>query len=274
MEIYHGFESSLPVVPLQERVSRLQTVLLKMPQAGIVTEHIFLDDIYERKITIPPWTVLTGAEHKTPYRVRVERGTIAVNTDTEVKILTGPAEFDAPAGVQRAGRVFSEEVIWVDVYSNPDNCTDIAVLEDRLYVIPDIGLADSRTPEQGARVDYDKFLHQIGMTDKMVMSIAGITSDLVNMPDGFAVELRDSLIHGKGLFATENFDIGDIVCPGRLNGNRTPGGRYINHSPFPNVMPVLEGADIYAVALKSIESGDEILVDYRVSMLVNFGIAL
>jgi len=116
MEVYHGFESSLPVVPLQERVSRLQTVLLKMPQAGIVTEHIFLDGIYERKITIPPWTVLTGAEHKTPYRVRVERGTIAVNTDTEVKVLTGPAEFDAPAGVQRAGRVFSEEVVWVDVY--------------------------------------------------------------------------------------------------------------------------------------------------------------
>lgn len=145
------------------KVLALQDELLKLPQADIVTEHTFSPGVYERKITIPAWVVLTGAEHKTHYRVRVEKGTIAVNTDTGVKVFTGPCEFDAKAGMQRAGRVFEDEVVWVDIYDNPDDCTDIAELEDRLYVVPDCGLANSRTKEQKAKIAYRAFLYQIGL---------------------------------------------------------------------------------------------------------------
>ena len=156
-----GFAVALPMA---ERVKALQDKLLKMPQADIVTTHTFLPKVYERAITIPAWVVLTGAEHKTPYRVRLEKGTIAVNTDDGVKVLTAPCEFEANAGMQRAGRVFDGEVVWVDVYDNPDDCTDLAVLEDRLYVVPECGLADSRSEEQKAKIEYqsnttnDKFL--------------------------------------------------------------------------------------------------------------------
>jgi SET domain-containing protein len=96
----------------------------------------------------------------------------------------------------------------------------------------------------------------------------------MEMPEGFFVELRDSTIHGKGLFATRNFKFGETVCPGRLNGKRTPGGRFINHSPNCNVKPEKRGDDIYAVAIKNINTGDELLVDYRASMQVNFGLSL
>lgn len=137
-----------------EKVKALQDKLLKMPQADIVTTHTFLPKVYERAITIPAWVVLTGAEHKTPYRVRLEKGTIAVNTDDGVKVLTAPCEFEANAGMQRAGRVFDGEVVWVDVYDNPDDCTDLAVLEDRLYVVPECGLADSRSEEQKAKIEH------------------------------------------------------------------------------------------------------------------------
>jgi len=129
---------------MREKVVALQDVLLEMPQAGIVTTHTFLPGVYERKITVPPWTVLTGAAHKTGYRVRLEKGTIAVNRETEVVVLTAPFEFDAKAGEQRAGRVFDEEVVWVDIYDNPDDCQDLDVLEDRLYVVPECGLGDAR----------------------------------------------------------------------------------------------------------------------------------
>jgi hypothetical protein len=53
-------------------------------------------------------------------------------------------EFDACAGEQRVGRVFDEEVVWVDIYENLDDCTDIPTLEDRLYVVPECGLLDNR----------------------------------------------------------------------------------------------------------------------------------
>lgn len=128
----------------QEKIVRLQDELLKMEQADIVTEHTFAPGVYERKITVPPWCVLTGAPHKTAYKVRLEKGTIAVNIGTEVKILTAPLEFDACAGEQRVGRVFDKEVVWVDIYDNPDNCKDISTLEDCLYVVPECGLGENR----------------------------------------------------------------------------------------------------------------------------------
>jgi len=256
------------------KVKALEAELLKMPQADIVTEHTFLPGVYERKITIPPWTVLTGAAHKTDYHVRLEKGTIAVNTDDGVKTFTAPFDFSAKAGMQRAGRVFEEEVVWVDVYDNPDNCTNLAVLEDSLYVVPDCGLADSRTEEQKAKIDFGVFLHQIGMTQNEMDKIVHIESDLMDMPKGVCVELRDSPIHGKGLFATRDFEIGEVVCPGRLDGKRTPGGRFINHSSNCNVKPEKQGDDIYAIAVRKINASDELLVDYRASMRVNFGLAL
>jgi hypothetical protein len=266
-----GFEIA---VPMAEKVKALQNELLKMPQANIVTTHKFLPGVYERAVTIPAWTVLTGAEHKTSYRVRLEKGTIAVNTDTGIKVLTAPCEFESKAGMQRAGRVFDEEVVWVDVYDNPDNCTDLAVLEDRLYVVPECGLADSRNEVQKARIDYGLFLHQLGTTDTEVLKIVHIESDLIDMPDGWAVELKPSPIHGMGLFATQDFEAGETVCPGRINGKRTPGGRFINHSANSNILPKLVGDDIFAVASRKISAGDELLVDYRASMRVNFGLTM
>jgi hypothetical protein len=90
-------------------------------------------------------------------------------------VLTGPCEFEAAAGMQRAGRVFEDEVVWVDVYDNPDDCTDIATLEDRLYVVPECGLGDSRTEAQKAKIAYRAFLYQIGLdTDSVNDATASV----------------------------------------------------------------------------------------------------
>ena len=170
-----------------DKVLALQNELFKLPQADIVTEHTFLPKVYERKITVPPWVVLTGAEHKTPYRVRLEKGTIAVNTENGVKVLTGPCEFEASAGMQRAGRVFEDEVVWVDVYDNPDDCTDIATLEDRLYVVPECGLGDSRTEAQKAKIAYRAFLYRIGLdTDSVNDATASVFT-----PNKFTYDICD-----------------------------------------------------------------------------------
>lgn len=129
---------------MHAKVVALQNELLDMEQVDIETVHTFLPGVYERKIIVPPWTVLTGAEHKTDYKVRLEKGTIAVNVDDDIRVLTAPCEFNAKAGAQRAGRVFDEEVVWVDVYENVDDCTDVPTLEDRFYVVPECGLAENR----------------------------------------------------------------------------------------------------------------------------------
>jgi hypothetical protein len=137
----------LPVVPLREKVEKLQDALLQMPQADVKFLHDFEPSKYIRTMIAPPWSVIVGAEHKTPYKVRLEKGTIAVNIDDEIKVLTAPLEFDAPAGVKRVGRVFDEEVIWVDYYDNPDDCIDIQAIEEQLYVVPECGLMSNRVKE-------------------------------------------------------------------------------------------------------------------------------
>ena len=129
---------------LQQKIDVLQDELLKMPQADVKTIHSFEDGKYIRKMIAPPWSVIIGAEHKSPYKVRLEKGTISVNLGDEIHTLTAPMEFDAPAGARRVGRVFEDELEWVDIYDNPDNCTDIDEIEDRLYIIPECGMLDKR----------------------------------------------------------------------------------------------------------------------------------
>lgn len=271
-----GFDALAFGRPDLRAVDRLEAELLKMPQANIKTEHRFRPGFYERTITIPPWTVLTGAEHLTDYTVRLERGTIAVNTDDGVKVLTAPFEFEAKAGIKRAGRVFEDEVVWTDVYANPDDCTDIPTIEARIYST-EVELGENRIAKvvDTARLDFEVFLLQIGKTQAEMDSIVHIESDLMPMPDGFGVEVRESVIHGRGLFATREFSLGDVICPGRLGGMRTPAGRFTNHSPTPNAEGLrLESGDILAIATKRIQVNEEVSLDYRNSMRINFGIAI
>lgn len=270
---YTGFSSLMTV---KDKINNLTNELLKRPQANIVTEHTFYPGKYERKITIPPWTILTGAEHITGYRVRLEKGRIAVNVGNDIKILEAPLEFDSPPGAQRVGRIFEEEVVWVDVYDNPDNCEDLDVLEKRLFVVPECGLQDNRIKKQinETHENYQLFLKEYGLKQEEVDKIVAIETDLMNMPEGYFTELRDSKIHGKGLFATKNFNMWDVVCPCRLDGKRTPGGRFVNHSNEKNLMPVKIGDDIYAIACRDIYENEELLLDYRSMMRINFGITL
>jgi len=261
---------------VKSQIINLQNELLKMPQSDIVTEHTFLPGIYERKITIPPWTVLTGAEHKTGYKVRLEKGTIAVNVEDTIKILMAPMEFESKPGAQRVGRVFEEEVVWTDVYENPDNCQDLEILEQRLFVVPECGLQDNRIKKELKEVQeyYKLFCKELGLNQQEIDKIVSITYDLMDMPKEYFTEIRQSKIHGKGLFATKSFKMWDVVCPCRLDGKRTPGGRYVNHSNKQNLMPIKIGDDIYAVACKDIYQNEELLLDYRSMVRVNFGITL
>ena len=198
---------------LSQAIQRLENCLLEMPQAPIVTVHTFLPGVYERKIIIPPWTVLTGAEHKTAYRVRLERGRIAVNTDDGGKVFEAPCEFDVPAGIKRAGRVFEDETVWVDIYPNPDDCHDLSVIEERLYVLTEHGLGENRRLERD-RADYKLFLEQMDIEPESLDGVVQNEADMMQMSDLYPVTVRPSPLHGLGVFAREELKAGSFICPG------------------------------------------------------------
>jgi hypothetical protein len=261
---------------LRQKIEVLQEIMLNLPQADVQYLHSFEPKKYIRTMIAPPHTVIVGAEHKTPYKIRIEKGSIAVNIGDEIQTLSAPLEFDAPAGIKRVGQVLDEELVWVDIYNNPDDCTDIAALEDKLYVIPECGLMSNRVPMQLKEVndDYQLFLTQLNLNQAEMDKIVTIEHDLMEMPEGYATEVKPSKIQGVGLFATKNFTKGEIVCPSRLNGKRTPGGRFVNHSPKNNVVPVKVGDDIYVIAERDIYKTEELLLNYRDMMFVNFNIKL
>lgn len=97
------------------------------------------------------------------------------------------------------------------------------------------------------------------------------------------VLVRNSPIHGRGVFAARRIEPGEIIIDGCrdalseealaslppdekvflsvMNGQHVlmkPPARFVNHSCSPNA----QGTDQYDVAMRVIEAGEEITVDY------------
>jgi hypothetical protein len=90
------------------------------------------------------------------------------------------------------------------------------------------------------------------------------------MPEEYYTEVKESRIEGLGLFTTKSFKQDEVVCPARLDGKRTPGGRFVNHSAESNVYPIKRGDDIYLLAKDNLYMNQELLVDYREMLDINF----
>lgn len=129
---------------LIDKIYRLEAELLKGPQVDCPVEHTFLPQIYERKMTIPPWTVISGAVHTTEHLVRLEKGVIEVLTDEGIKVLSAPCEFISRPGIKRIGRTFDCEVIWTTIHDNPDDCTDMDIIVDRISTSKNCELLGNR----------------------------------------------------------------------------------------------------------------------------------
>ncbi len=114
--------------------------------------------------------------------------------------------------------------------------------------------------------DYERFLREVGLTEAQVQASMRACGDVVPLPDGESrFRLALSAIHGLGVFATVDIRAGDTLGPCRLGLRKTILGRYINHSPRPNVAFQINGDGMDAVALEAIRSDAELTVDYRQS---------
>lgn len=111
------------------------------------------------------------------------------------------------------------------------------------------------------RIDYQRVLAEIGMKPEQVRAMVENESDQMPMPPGFEhLEMRPSPIQGRGMFTTKNFTKGQRIGPGNVGGMRTPLGRYMNHSPWPNTeFRVLPDGGIDAYALEDFRASRAVL---------------
>ena len=119
------------------------------------------------------------------------------------------------------------------------------------------------------RNDYKDFLNEYDFTQEYVESVLELpTTD--DRGTDYVLELRESPIDGRGLFAIKAINEGEYIAMARVNGERMIAGRYTNHSPTPNAIFVHGGSgDLSMIASQAIVVGEEVTVNYRQAGEVN-----
>jgi hypothetical protein len=176
-----------------------------------------------------------------------------------------------------------EDSVWQNVYATEER--DIEKLEADLLDKSNAWLEHKdrvfklqQSLHTQDRSDFQDVISAFGMDEKFADSISRAEEDQIPFPEGSApkVALHPSPIHGTGVFASFPINAFEVIGPARLNGKRTPLGRYANHSANPNAFFVKhDNGDIYAMAFKDIrgcaggDNGEEITVDYMQALKIN-----
>ena len=254
---------------------RVEAECLALPQADCPVVHHFGPGIYVREVLMPAGFVV-GHRQRTEHLNVMLTGVVDMIDDVgNLKRLVAPLIFTAPPG-RKVGFVL-EPVRWQNIYATSE--TDIDTLEamfldkSPLWTESDKARHEWHSSlRQSDRDDFVSFLAEDGRTAEEVRATSIDDSDQIPMPDGSApgFTVRPSPIEGLGAFLTIPAAEGQTLAPARLNGKRTPAGRFVNHSGNPNARFVkAQNGDVYLVAKRAIagcvggSQGEEITVDYR-----------
>jgi hypothetical protein len=260
-------------------VDKLAEVLLKLPQPECPVYHRFGPNLYIREMMAPAGILLIGHYQKLEHLNVFIKGKVQMfNEDGTTTILTAPMMFVSPPG-QKVG-IILEDMVWENIYSTPER--DLEKLEEmivdksvRWELSESQRLNIEREKHKEDREDYQKMLADSGLTHEIARKDTEQQWDREDI-ELTCTQLGNSPIDGKGLFATANIKKGDFIVRARINGKRTQGGRYANHSANPNAeMFKHDNGDLSLKAIKDIvgnragQLGDEITVDYRQCLRVN-----
>jgi hypothetical protein len=240
--------------------------MLQKPQATCSVRHIFSDGLYTRELTMPAGTFAVGHYQKFEHLNVMVKGCVeVVNEDGTTTVLRAPLTFVGKPG-RKVGYVH-EDMVWLNVYST--NERDVDTLEATYLDKSETFLGAQQQIECHGSADYPKMLEDLGVTEQLVSTMSQNEDDQIPFPSGcYKVKVGRSGIHGKGLIATADILSGEPIAIARLDGKRTPAGRYTNHSKTPNARMIQNGSNIVLVALRDIlgclggQDGEEITINY------------
>ena len=259
---------------------KLEMAMVQMPQAECPVVHHFGPGVYIREVTMPAGALVLGHKHKFSHTNILLKGRLKFLCEDGVI-----REFAAPMVMTGApGRKLAyilEETVWQNIYAT--EVTNPVALEEMLL---DKSPAWHEYSEQVRLLEYEartedredfvKVIEEFGLDEPTVELISQMETDQIEFPAGCGTTLviRDSTIHGKGIFTSVPAKVFDVLAPARLNGKRTPAGRWVNHSKDPNCFFVKNDAgDIWLLAMRDIagchggDLGEELTVDYKQALL-------
>ena len=271
-------ELTVPV----DAADQIEAKLLELPQIDCPVLHHFGPGVYIREVRMPAGSLILGHRHRNAHTNILVSGRLKIlNEGGDVVELAAPAVIQSNPGRKLA--FILEDTIWQNVYATEER--DIEKLEETLLDKSDAWLEHKdrvfklqQSLHIEDRSDFQDVISAFGMDEEFVDSISRAEEDQIPFPEGSApkVALHTSPIHGTGVFASFPINAFEVIGPARLNGKRTPLGRYTNHSANPNAFFVKhDNGDIYAMAFKDIcgcaggDNGEEITVDYMQALKVN-----
>lgn len=276
-EIVPSFLDMVERIPggtIAEKVENLEAEMLKYEQVPCPVYHHFSPGLYTREINMPAGSLVIGHRQKTSHlNIFLKGKVLMLNDDGSTTQIDAPMIFTGNP-VRKVGYML-EDVVWLNIYHTEER--DINKLEEMYAEKSDNWLSSKSDglPKIIDQEDYKRFLEEIGYTEDMARAEVENEDDQTPFPDGcYCVKRGHSSRHGEGLFATAPFQAGDMIAPAKINGKRTPAGRYINHSKRPNAEMRIVGGDLYVFAKKDIGGcragfdGEEITMDYRDNLRV------
>lgn len=227
-----------------------------------ITNH-FSNGVYAREMKVPAGVMLVGKIHKKENLNILSEGEVTVVSIDGCKRVKAPYTFVGSPGSKRLFYMH-ENTTWTTIHGTHE--TDIDKIESEFIAknYDELYLTSNRT--------LDDVLNILGFSREELQSISENQSDMIQVPMFGFVDVRDSKIHGKGLFSNVSFRKGDVICRARIDGMRTQAGRYSNHSGTPNAeMRMKENGDVNVVALVDIQKDTEILTDYYFNFINSRG---
>ena len=248
----------------------LEAKLLGQPEFDCPVTHRFGPGVYIREVFMPKGAYIIGHRHKTTHLNVMLTGVIGlINDDGSETILTAPQTFVAQPG--RKSAFIYEDVVWQNIHATDE--TDVEKLEDMFLDLSPAYLEHHKVERGNYSEDQEDFfaaVAQAGFDPLTVREWSDNANDVPFPPGVYKVKISPSLIEGKGLFATGDIKTNELIAPARVDGQRTPAGRYTNHSKTPNAELVIdEHGDLYLFSTREIAGykggtlGEEITIDYR-----------
>jgi hypothetical protein len=122
-----------------EKVEFLENTMLSIEDSRIAKgnsdmfplKHSFSEGVYIREMFMPKGGLVVGKLYKISHTWFLLSGELEVATDEGGEYYIGPCYVNAPEGTKRVLYAVTD-IVFVNVYPNPDNITDIDKLEDML----------------------------------------------------------------------------------------------------------------------------------------------
>lgn len=102
---------------------------------------------------------------------------------------------------------------------------------------------------------YTNYLEVTGLTEDLIWKLMN-KNPILYVNDN--IEIRSSQIHGLGCFVKRGYRTNEKMGEVLVGDSRTELGRYVNHSPAPNVYL----KENHFIAMRDIRCDEEVVVDY------------